>query len=106
MASSCRCGSSKLRDASIGKQPRRGKPGRTRFRNRRGLDRVYDNDYIFVVVLSRPGGSLNVLNAPRPSGALLRTLPNGAMLANVGGCTLSDGEQWCEVQAERGRLRG
>jgi hypothetical protein len=61
---------------------------------------------IFVVALSKPGGSLNVRNAPRPSGALLGTLPNGTKLANVGGCTISDGEQWCKVQAEGGGLRG
>jgi hypothetical protein len=61
---------------------------------------------IFVVSLSNAGGSLSVRDAPRPSGALLGMLPNGTMLANVGGCTLSDGQQWCEVQAERGGLRG
>lgn len=61
---------------------------------------------IFVVSLTKPGGVLNVRNAPRASGALLGTLPNGTTLANVGGCTLSDGEQWCEVQAEGGGLRG
>ncbi len=61
---------------------------------------------IFVVSLSNPGGVLNVRNAPRPSGSLLGTFRDGQTLANVGGCTMSDGLQWCEVQAERGGLRG
>jgi hypothetical protein len=61
---------------------------------------------IFVVRLSDPSSRLNVHNAPRQSGTIVGTLPHGTSLANVGGCTMSDGEQWCEVQAAGGGVRG
>jgi len=60
----------------------------------------------FVVNLSDPNGRLNVRNAPRPGGRLVGAVTNGTNVVNVGGCTMSDGEQWCEVQAEGGGVRG
>ena len=60
----------------------------------------------FVVNLSAADGSLNVRNAPRPSGDLLGTIPNGTNVINQGGCTISDGAQWCKVQAEGGGVTG
>jgi hypothetical protein len=60
----------------------------------------------FVVNLSNPGGRLNVRNAPRASGDLLGTIANGMNVINRGGCTMSDGEQWCKVQAEGGGVTG
>ncbi|SIO43716.1 SH3 domain-containing protein [Rhodovulum sp. ES.010] len=60
----------------------------------------------FVVDLSSPGGRLNIRNAPRPSGELLGTIPNGTNVINRGGCTMSDGAQWCKVQAEGGGATG
>ena len=61
---------------------------------------------LFVVRLSGSGGRLNVRDAPRPSGGLVGTLENGATVSNVGGCTMSDGQQWCEIQAAGGGTRG
>ena len=60
----------------------------------------------FVVQLSGPGGSLNVRDAPRPSGRLLGQFANGAAVRNAGGCVMSDGQQWCDVADPRGGLRG
>ncbi|WP_236638249.1 SH3 domain-containing protein [Mangrovicoccus ximenensis] len=60
----------------------------------------------FIVRLSDPAARLNVRNAPRPSGKLAGTVANGTAMANIGGCTISDGDQWCKVQAERGGVSG
>lgn len=60
----------------------------------------------FVVDLSTSGGQLNVRDAPSASGALLGTIPNGTSVSNRGGCTVSDGDQWCNVQAEGGGITG
>ncbi|MEO1951587.1 SH3 domain-containing protein, partial [Thioclava sp.] len=60
----------------------------------------------FVVTLRTPGDTLNIRNAPRPSGRLLGKLPNGTVVRNVGGCTMSDGRQWCKVQDSQGGLQG
>lgn len=61
---------------------------------------------LFVVRLSSPGGRLNLRGAPRPSGRLVGTVGDGATVSNVGGCTMSDDQQWCEVQAAGGGPRG
>ena len=58
------------------------------------------------IVSTGGGGGLNVRDAPRQSGALLGQLPNGTTVSNAGGCTMSDGAQWCNVQAPGGGLRG
>lgn len=60
----------------------------------------------FIVNLSNPDGRLNVRNAPRSSGVLVGTIANGTSVANRGGCTISEGQQWCSVQAEGGGIRG
>lgn len=60
----------------------------------------------FVVNLSNPGGRLNVRNAPSATGSLVGTIANGTNVANRGGCTISDGQQWCNVQAEGGGVSG
>ncbi|QPZ91011.1 SH3 domain-containing protein [Thioclava electrotropha] len=60
----------------------------------------------FIVTLRTPGDTLNIRNAPRPSGRLLGKLPNGTVVRNVGGCTMSDGRQWCKVQDSRGGVQG
>ncbi|SEN07363.1 SH3 domain-containing protein [Palleronia pelagia] len=70
-----------------------------------GPDLLPEED-IFVVRLSDANGRLNIRDAPRPSARLVGTLANGVSVANVGGCTISDGRQWCEIQAESGGLRG
>ena len=60
----------------------------------------------FFVVNVSGNGTLNVRNDPRPSGTLLGRLPNGTAVANAGGCTMSDGQQWCEVRNPSNGLRG
>jgi hypothetical protein len=60
----------------------------------------------FIVNLTTPGDTLNVRNAPRPSGQLLDSLPNGTVVRNAGGCTISDGRQWCNVQPSQGGVQG
>jgi len=60
----------------------------------------------FVVSLPNSSSQLNVRNAPRPTGELIGTVANATNVVNVGGCTMSDGQQWCEVQAEGGGVRG
>jgi len=60
----------------------------------------------FVVNLTTPGDTLNVRNVPRPSGQLLDSLPNGTVVRNMGGCTISDGRQWCLVQPSQGGVQG
>lgn len=66
---------------------------------------VLPEEDFFAVRLSG-GGSLNVRNAPRPSGLKLGEFRNGTLLRNVGGCTMSDGQQWCNVQATTGGVVG
>jgi uncharacterized protein YraI len=66
---------------------------------------VLPEEDFFVVRLSG-GGSLNVRNAPCPSGLKLGELRNGTLLRNVGGCTMSGGQQWCNVQATTGGVVG
>ena len=61
---------------------------------------------LFVVTLANPGDTLNIRDAPRPSGRLLGKLPNGATVSNAGGCTISDGQQWCNLRGEGGGVRG
>ncbi|PWE48507.1 hypothetical protein DEM26_18350 [Thioclava sp. NG1] len=61
---------------------------------------------IFVVTLRTPGDTLNVRNAPRPSGQLLGRLQNGTVVSNVGGCTMSDGRQWCKIRDPRSGVQG
>lgn len=60
----------------------------------------------FVVRLSGSGGVLNVRDAPRPSGQKIGEHRNGTVLRNAGGCTMSDGQQWCQVQASTGGVTG
>ena len=60
----------------------------------------------FVVRLSNPGGFLNIRNAPRASGSLLGRLPDGVTVRNAGGCTMSDGQQWCKIEPAQGGVSG
>lgn len=60
----------------------------------------------FVVRLSNPGGWLNIRNAPRASAQAIGRLPDGVVLRNAGGCTISDGQQWCNVEPSAGGVRG
>ncbi len=68
-------------------------------------DMLPEEDF-FVVRLSSAGGHLNVRDAPSETGSLVGTIANGINVANVGGCTVTEGAQWCEVQAEGGGIRG
>lgn len=61
---------------------------------------------LFVVTLRTPGDTLNVRNAPRPSGQLLGRLQNGTVVSNIGGCTMSDGQQWCKIRDPRSGVQG
>ncbi|MBF9032423.1 SH3 domain-containing protein [Rhodobacterales bacterium HKCCE3408] len=68
-----------------------------------GADLLPEEDF-FVVRTS--GGPLNVRDAPRASAPKIGEHRNGTVLRNVGGCTVSDGQQWCQVQASSGGVIG
>ncbi len=60
----------------------------------------------FFVVRLSGSGALNVREAPRASARKIGELRNGTVLRNAGGCTMSDGQQWCNVQASDGGVIG
>lgn len=57
-------------------------------------------------VVRTTGGPLNVRDAPRASAQKIGEHRNGTVLRNAGGCTMSDGQQWCQVQASSGGVIG
>lgn len=59
----------------------------------------------FVVQLSGDG-VLNVRDAPRVNAQKIGKFEDGRILRNVGGCTISNGQQWCNVQASDGGVIG
>lgn len=68
-------------------------------------DGLLPEEDIFVVTVASDD-SLNVRNAPRPSGRRLGSLRNGTAVSNTGGCTMSDGQQWCRIRDPRSGLEG
>ncbi|WP_167853539.1 SH3 domain-containing protein [Roseovarius aestuariivivens] len=68
-------------------------------------DMLPEEDF-FIVNLSTAGGTLNVRDAPRASGGLVGKVTNGTVMRNTGGCTLSDGQQWCKVEPSAGGPSG
>ncbi|SNT41132.1 SH3 domain-containing protein [Tropicimonas sediminicola] len=60
----------------------------------------------FFVVRVSGGDVLNVRQAPRASAQKIGEFQNGRVLRNAGGCTMSDGQQWCNVQASDGGVIG
>ena len=60
----------------------------------------------FFVVRLSGGGVLNVREAPRTSAGKIGEFRNGTVLRNAGGCTMSDGQQWCNVQTSDGGVVG
>ncbi|MDU8911660.1 SH3 domain-containing protein [Aestuariicoccus sp. MJ-SS9] len=60
----------------------------------------------FFVVRLSGNGVLNVRDAPRASAQKIGEHRNGTVLRNAGGCTMSDGQQWCQVQASSGGVIG
>lgn len=57
-------------------------------------------------VVRTSGGPLNVRDAPRAGAQKIGEHRNGTVLRNAGGCTMSDGQQWCQVQASSGGVIG
>ncbi len=57
-------------------------------------------------VVRTTGGPLNVRDAPRASAQKIGEHRSGTVLRNAGGCTMSDGQQWCQVQASSGGVIG
>jgi uncharacterized protein YraI len=57
-------------------------------------------------VVRTSGGPLNVRDAPRPGAQKIGEHRSGTVLRNAGGCTMSDGQQWCKVQASSGGVIG
>ena len=67
--------------------------------------RTIPEEDFFVVAVSG-GGSLNIRSAPDANAGIVGRAANGTNLRNVGGCTMSGGAQWCEIQPERSDVRG
>jgi uncharacterized protein YraI len=68
-----------------------------------GSGTLQEEDF-FVVRTS--GSPLNVRAAPRASAQKIGEHRNGTVVRNAGGCTMSDGRQWCQVQASGGGMTG
>lgn len=70
-----------------------------------GVAPLPEEDF-FVVRLSGTGGALNVRQAPRPGAQKIGEFRDGTIVRNLGGCTMSNGQQWCNVQASSGGVIG
>ena len=60
----------------------------------------------FFIVRLSGSGVLNVRQAPNANAQKIGEFRNGTVLRNVGGCQMSGGQQWCNVQASTGGVIG
>ncbi len=63
------------------------------------------SDY-FHVHLPDPTRHLNVHSSPSVNAPLIGRFPDGADLANIGGCRINENRSWCEIMAAGGGISG
>lgn len=67
---------------------------------------VSSSSEYFHVHLPDPTRHLNVHASPSVNATLIGRFPDGADLANIGGCTVAEGRSWCEIMAAGGGISG